>query len=52
MAFGVALLGACDKPSADREKGEDVKLAMNRVDEKMYECKQLYYQQAGNNRRK
>ena len=29
-----------------------LKQAMNRVDEKMYECKQQYYQQVGNDRRK
>lgn len=35
-----------------REKDEEIKMAINRVDEKMYECKQQYYhQQEGYNRR-
>lgn len=37
---------------AIRAVSEDVKVAMSRADESMYACKQRYYQQTGNDRRK
>lgn len=36
---------------AMREQNENPKSVIERADKKMYECKQAYYQQAGNNRR-
>lgn len=40
-AYGIAI----------RDGSEDTKELMIRADKKMYECKQAYYQQEGNNRR-